>query len=558
MLRLYQSDACQAAWEFLCERPGNPVICLPTGAGKSWVLAELCREAVERFRGRVLVLAHRKELLTQNAEKIRIVNPGLDVGLYSAGLDSRDTDHAVVVAGIQSVFRRAAEFGQRHLVLIDEVHLVPHDGEGMYRQFLDELRAINPWLRMIGTTATPYRLDCGPLCRPDGLFQRVCYSAPVRDLINEKWLCLLTSRLADNTVDTSGLHLRGGEFIAGETEQLFSGVVTAAVQEIVAKAAGRKSILVFCSGVNHAEQVAAETERTTGERVGVVTGDTMPLIRQQTLADFKAGRLRWCCNVDVLTTGFDAPNIDCIAVLRATMSPGLFAQIVGRGFRTRPDKQDCLILDFGGNIRRHGPIDSPEYGVEDKRQRHAGEAPTKKCPNCEMESLISARECGECGFLFPVEKTEGHDAQADDANILSEPELFVVIAVDYAKHVKRKAQPGDLPTMRVTYTCQAEAKEGNLNEEIISEWVCIEHEGYANKKARRWWEDRSIAEFPESVEAAVELAQLGALAPPRSIMAARQGRWWRVLEADLEEIPDEWAAERMEFDPFEIEEEMAF
>ena len=106
-LRWYQSESVQAAWDFLRTAPGNPVICLPTGAGKSLVIGELCREAVERWGGRVIVLAHRKELLQQNAAKIRAAAPGLDVGIYSAGLDLRDTDHAVIVAGIQSVFRRA-------------------------------------------------------------------------------------------------------------------------------------------------------------------------------------------------------------------------------------------------------------------------------------------------------------------------------------------------------------------------------------------------------------------------------------------------------------------
>lgn len=540
-LRWYQSEACDAAWQHLCNSVGNPVICLPTGAGKSWVIADLCRVAVEQYGGRVLVLAHRKELLEQNAEKIGTVNPDLEVGAYSAGLKSRDTEHAVVVAGIQSVFRRAAEFGQRHLVIIDEVHLVPHDGEGMYRTFLDDLRSINPNLRMIGTTATPYRLDCGPLCRPDGIFQKICYSAPVRQLIDEKWLCLLTSKPAEATVDTSGLHLRGGEFIQRETEDLFSGVVSSACREIVSKATGRRAVLVFCSGVRHAEQVATELEHLTGERVGIVTGETMPLERQAVLDNFKAGRLRWCCNVDVLTTGFDAPNIDCIAVLRATMSPGLFAQIVGRGFRIHPDKTDCLVLDFGGNVKRHGPIDSPEYGVQDRRQRNAGEAPTKKCPNCEEENLIAAAECVECGFQFPRDREASHDDTAASDNILSEPELFIVEEVSYSRHVKRKAGPDDKPTLRVDYVCHVDGADGNLSEEAISEWVCIEHTGYAGKKANRWWNERSNFEQPPTVTEAVDLANRGALAPPRSITAARQGRWWRVLSYDLESKPDEIA-----------------
>lgn len=545
-LRWYQSESVESAWGYLCSQSGNPVICLPTGSGKSLVIGQLCKDAVQRWGGRVVVLAHRKELLQQNAEKIRAL-AGVRVGVYSAGLKRRDTEHDVLVAGIQSVFRMAEDFGARHLVLIDEVHLVPHDGEGMYRRFLDDLRAINPRLRMVGLTATPYRLDSGPLCRPDGLFQRICYSAPVRQLIDEGFLCRLTTRPADGTVDTSALKLRGGEFVPGEAERLFSGVVDAACRELVAKAAGRHSVLVFASGVAHAGQVAECLQKLTGERVGVVTGETWEMERTATLSDFRAGRLRWCVNCDVLTTGFDAPGIDCIGVLRATMSPGLFAQIVGRGFRVDPSKTDCLVLDYGGNIARHGPIDAPEYGVQDRRQRHAGEAPVKTCPNCEAEVLLSATECPDCGWQFPRDREPGHEAKAAEGQILSEPEVWLVDGIKYSVHVKRKAGPDDPPTMRVDYECQAE--RGNMLD-TISEWVCIEHTGSARRKAVKWWEARSVLDCPDTVEDAVALCRRGAVAGPRSIVAWKEGKFWRVLSAVLDPRPEEWAEDEVGADPF--------
>lgn len=523
-LRWYQSEACAAVWDYLCGSAGNPLVCLPTGSGKSHVISELARTATEVHNGRVLVLAHRKELLTQNAGKM-----AASAGVYSAGLKRRETEQPVVVAGIQSAHRRACEFGSRNLVLIDEAHLVPHDGEGMYRRFLDDLRAANPHLRVVGTTATPYRLDCGPLCRPDGIFQRVCYSAPVRALIQEGHLCRLTTTPSETVIDTSGVKLRGGEFIQSESEKVFCNVVEHACKEIVCKCESRRSVLVFCSGVRHAEQVVACLEYLTHEPVGLVTGDTYPLVRANVLDDFRAGRLRWCVNVDVLTTGFDSPTIDGIAVLRATMSPGLFSQMVGRGFRTSPGKSDCLVLDFGGNIRRHGPIDSPDYGVQDKRQRHAGEMPVKVCPNCEQETLLSAAECSECGFAFPRD-TIRHETKADEAQILSDPVTLPVVAVGYHVHRKRN-KPDAVPSMRVDYEC--ERKAGDLL--TISEWVCIEHSGFAGKKAAGWWRQRTDVATPATVLEAVELARRGALAPPRIITAQQDGRWWRVIKAELDE-----------------------
>lgn len=538
-LRWYQEESVAATWAYLCANPGaNPVVCLPTGAGKSVVIAQLCREAVEKWQGRVMILAHRKELLEQNAAKVRALCPGLDVGLYSAGLRARDTEHTIVCAGIQSVYRRAHEFGLRHLVIIDETHLVPFDGEGMYRQFIDDLRSLCPYVRMVGLTATPYRLDSGPLCRPDGLFQKTCYSAPVRQLIAEGFLCDLTTTAAGTAVDTSRLHLRGGEFVAAEMESAFNSVVVPACREIVNRATQRESILVFCSGVDHAAKVREYLANLTGEEVGMVTGETLDLERAATLAAFKERRIRWCVNVDVLTTGFDAPNIDCIAVLRATMSPGLFYQIVGRGFRVSPTKKDCLILDFGGNITRHGPIDAPDYGVQDKKnQSSAGDAPTKQCPACEHVCLLGDRECPKCGFKFP-EREASHEATAENGPILTTPETWTVDKVYYYVHWKRVRQPDDVPTMRVDYRVYREGGTPSMTNPIISEWICIQHRGYARQKAEKWWKERSDAPFPDSVERAVQLCQRGAVAEPRNITCQKDGRWWRILRADLYEKPD--------------------
>ncbi len=540
ILRPYQSAAVSAFWSFLRGQSGNPVIVLPTGAGKSLVIAQVCHDAVKRFNGKVIVLAHRKELLSQNADKIRRLAPDLDIGIYSAGLRKRDGLEAdVCVAGIQSIFKKAYNVGQRHLVLIDEVHLVPRDGEGMYQHFLSELRSANERVRLGGLTATPFRLDCGPLCRPDGIFHKVCYSAPITDLIDGGYLCRLTTKPAAATVDTSKLHLRAGEFVAGETESLFDQATNAACAEIVASTGDRGSVLIFCSGVQHAIHVASVIEQLTTEPCGIVTGETMPLERAGTLEAFATRRLRFLVNVNVLTTGFDAPCIDAIAILRATMSPGLYAQICGRGFRLFSGKANCLILDFGGNIARHGPLDAIDYG-RDRGAEKTGEAPVKTCPNCEQEVVIQTRTCPQCGYAWPVKRKE-HDSQADtDTPILSEPETWTVEAVSYAVHRKAK-DPDAPPTLRLDYQCQpANGDGGNLSAKRISEWVCIEHEGFARRKAERWWAARSILTPPATTVEAHDLAMRGALAWPKTITTRREGRWDRVVSTDLEPKPTEW------------------
>jgi len=309
--------------------------------------------------------------------------------------------------------------------------------------------------------------------------------------------------------------------------------------------------------VMHAEHVANVLESMTGERVGVVTGETFAMERQQILSDFRRGQLRWCVNVDVLTTGFDAPAIDAIAVLRATMSPGLFAQIVGRGLRKADGKQDCLVLDFGENIKRHGSLDDPSYG----RASPSGNGSTavenngrgKKCPSCEIEVPARTAVCPECGHWFPP----GHDIKADDKSTLigeHPPERWQVVACAWARHTKRK-DPDAPPTLRVDYECQPDdGQVGNLSGKHVSEWVCIEHSGFAWTKAAKWWQERSVAEMPTTVDEAIELLNRGVCRMPSFITTKREGKYLRVVKYEfLDDIPDEseWLPEQDNREPVE-------
>ena len=182
-LRGYQQIAVNAVYDYLRKSDLNPCVVLPTGAGKSIVIAKIVTDAVTLWQGRCLILAHVKELLEQNGTKIAALCPEIDIGIFSAGLNSRNTKERVIVAGIQSVYDKAAQLGSFDLVLIDEAHLIPPDGDGMYRSFLDDMKKINPNIRLIGMTATPYRLKGGLICRKENLLNEVCCEIGVRELI---------------------------------------------------------------------------------------------------------------------------------------------------------------------------------------------------------------------------------------------------------------------------------------------------------------------------------------------------------------------------------------
>jgi DNA repair protein RadD len=533
-LRPYQEEAVASVYEHLRTRDDNPCVVIPTGGGKTPVMATICRDAVKNWQGRVLILAHVKELLEQSAEKLQQVCPEIKFGIYSAGLKKRETKAPVIVAGIQSIYKRACELGPVDLILVDEAHMIAVEGEGMYRQFLADARVVCPHLRIVGFTATPFRLKSGLICTPDHFLNHVCYEIGVRELIVQGYLSPLITKAGREKVDTSGVQVRGGEFVAGLLESLMDEpqLVEAACRETMQQTRDRKSVLIFAAGVRHGQHVVQRLKTEHGVECGFVTGETPSGERDRLLERFKSGDLRFLCNVNVLTTGFDAPNVDCVVLLRPTMSPGLYYQMVGRGFRLAPGKQNCLVLDFGGNVLRHGPVDAIQI---EKREAAGGEAPLKECPICQSMILAGYATCPHCGYTFPPPEKQKHEAQATEASILSagaNDEQYEVLDIFYRVHKKKDAGPDAPKSMRVDYQL-------GLNH-WQSEFICFEHTGYARQKAEAWWQQRSPDPVPDTAEAAATLANAGALRVTHAITvrSVPGERFDRIVKYDLGGIPE--------------------
>ena len=527
VLRPYQEAAVNAVYEHLGSKDTNPCVVLPTGTGKSLVLAQIAKDTALNWQGRVLILAHVKELLEQNADKIQRLCEEIPVGIYSAGLKSRQTKEPVIVAGIQSVYNKACDLDAFDLIMIDECHLIAPDGDGMYRTFLKDMKVINPRVRLVGMTATPFRLKGGLICKPENLLNEICYEAGLKEMIQQGYLSPLVSRAGSAEANLGNLHIRGGEFIGDEiaaamdTEQL----VNAACREIVDLTRDRKSVLIFTSSVKHCQHVAEAIRGYSGQECAVVTGETPAGERAEIIDRFKGKfvpadlfgtpkpPLKYLCNVSVLTTGFDAPNTDCVVLLRPTNSPGLLVQMVGRGTRLSPEtgKTDCLVLDYGGNILRHGPVDM--IRVKDKTPGD-GDAPAKKCPQCLALIHAAYAKCPQCGYEFPPSERSNLTEHASGESIIS-GEVFMddydVRKVFYEVHRKRNA-PDDAPsTMRVDYEVAFQTYK--------SEWVCPEHDGYARSKFIKWWRQRAPdwLPIPRTAAEAVRLARAGYLAEPVKI-----------------------------------------
>lgn len=523
-LREYQQRTIDQlyAW-FEAGNKGNPCLVLPTGAGKSHIIAALCKDALQSWpETRILMLTHVKELIAQNAEKMRQHWPNAPMGIYSAGLKRKELGEPITFAGIQSVRTKASQIGHVDLVIIDEAHLVSHKDEGGYRTLLADLSAINQNLRIVGLTASPYRLGHGYITDKPAIFDALIEPVSIEELIYKGYLSILRSKITRTKLEVDGVHKRGGEYIESELQ---AAVDTTdknrkVVAEIVRLADGRQSWLVFCAGVDHARHVC-EALTDEGIVAECVTGETPSNERDRILTEFKAGKIRALTNANVLTTGFDAPGIDLIAMLRPTMSPGLYVQMAGRGLRIAPGKTDCLVLDFAGVVEQHGPITAvkPPPRKGDK----VGEAPVKVCENCQEICHLSVRICPACQTPFP--EPERPALKLSNLDIMGVAGIDMdVSAWTWRKHISRASGK---EMLSITYY-------GSLSDAPVTEYLAVTHDGYAGEKSRRLLAeiahhagvvlDYSAADLHQMAQ------QLTAGSPPSSIEYKREGKFFTIIK----------------------------
>lgn len=395
-LRPYQQEAVSATLAYFRQHQHPALIVLPTGAGKSLVIAELARLA----RGRVLVLAHVKELVEQNHAKYCAW--GLDADIFAAGLNQRRSEGKVVFGSVQSVARNLPAFTQFSLLIIDECHRISDDDESQYQQIITHLRAQNPALRLLGLTATPYRLGKGWIYQyhyhgmirgnEQCLFRDCIYELPLRYMIKHGFL-VPPQRLDMPVVqyDFSRLSVQPhGLFSEAELNHELrrqQRVTPQIVNQIVSYGTERKGVMIFAATVEHAREIHG---LLPAGKAAFISGETPAAERDALIAAFKQQQLHYLVNVAVLTTGFDAPHVDVIAILRPTESVSLYQQIVGRGLRLSPEKTDCLILDYAGNPH---DLYMPEVG---SHKPHSGSQPVQVlCPQCGFANLFWGKTTAE-------------------------------------------------------------------------------------------------------------------------------------------------------------------
>ena len=540
--RDYQVAAVDSIWSYFQTHKGNPLVAMPPGTGKSVVIALFLKSVLLRYANqKILVLTHVKELIQQNFNKIHAVWNFAPAGVYSAGLKSRDHKQPIIFGGIASVYTKAALFGHVDLIIIDEAHLVSPNNATMYQAFILDLLKINPRLKIIGFTATPYRMGVGMLTEQSfakngdvlpPLFTDICFDITdlksFNRLINEGYLVPLVPKPTRTYLSAEGVGKRGGEYIESELQEAVNDdeLTIAALEEAIAMAAGRHKWLVFCTGIDHTIRVT-EMLNLMGIKSKCVHSNSED--RDQILFEYRRGEIQAVVNNNVMTTGVDVADIDLLIILRPSSSSPLWVQVLGRGTRpvygldgkglmpdgTRADldtiegrlaaiaascKQNCLVLDFARNTERLGPINDPVIPEGKNKPKSSGietRKPYKTCPKCNTYNSPRATHCvntSHCDHTFPapelnIEKTASElELIAKDDGTLPGSDIkmktFGVLFVTYDVHQK----DGSPDMVKVTYSC--------VGRKTFSAYVCVEHGGYALKKAKEFWARNCNSDLP--------------------------------------------------------------
>ena len=495
-LRDYQRRAINETYQYWYDGKGeHPVVVAGTGAGKSVIQGFFIKEAIEQWQStRILCVTHVQELIDQNHERLSQISPGIDTGIYSSGLKRRDTENQIIFAGIQSIYKKAFDFEPFDLVIIDECHLIPMKSMGMYRRLLNDLMTMRPQVKVVGLTATPFRMDNGSLVEgEERLFDGIACNISIRELVDKGHLTPLTAKEGINRLKTADLKTQNGEYKAQDQVDQFhrDDLITKALREVILLSGDRKKWMIFCANTAHSDEVA-HILNSMGVPSASVHSKIGRTDRNELIDDFKNGKYKCLVSVSALTTGFDVPDVDLIVLFRSTKSAGLYLQICGRGMRLHPNKKDCLVLDFGENILNHGAVDEVVERElrRTKKKGKKGEPVLKRCGKCEFLVPPATRQCPECGNFFDISTLPKIQQEAARLAIMSSERgtninEYEVQSISYRIHEK----VGKPNSIRVRYYVDM------VNS--YSEWVCFNHKGFARNKAISWLRERMPTIFSQ-------------------------------------------------------------
>ena len=474
--RWYQEKAVTKIFDyFYAGNGGQPLIVVPTGGGKSHIMAMFVSRIINSWADqKVLIISHVDKILEQDFLTLCKHIPKEKLGMYSASVGIKQR-RQVTVAGIQSITKKPELFRMFNIILVDECHAIPHSREGQYRNFLKYFTC-----PVVGFTATHFRMGSGYLHEGENrLFTDIAYEVPVLTLIEQGFLCRLVTKETANEINTDNVPLQSGDFKKNilKEESTKNKLTQEICLELASYKQKYKKWLVFGIDIEHIEEIE-DNLNVLGVSCGCVHSKKSKEENNRVLYAHHTGYLQALISVEKLTTGYDEPAIDLIALIRATQSPVLHVQMTGRGFRTHPSKKHCLILDFAKNFDRLGPINDIKIR---RRRKGKGAAIMKTCPECKTKLPASTRFCTECNheFIFKVNlSTETSTVAPIKEKEKITEKWFTVIRVDYKLHISKVS--GN-ETLRVIYI---------TSQRVFSEYVLFSGQGKNQFYCRWWWNKR--------------------------------------------------------------------
>jgi DNA repair protein RadD len=523
-LRPYQIEGLTAIWNYFQNGgKGNPVIAWPTGTGKSIIPATFIMEIMKIWPNqRFLIITHVKELIKQNYDLMMELWPNAPAGIYSAGLKQKDIAFPIIFGGIQSMIKNPAQFGHRDIIIIDEAHLVSSNESSQYLTFIATMKIINPYLKVIGMSATPFRMGMGYITE-NGVFTDIVHDITGLDkfnqLIDDGYICPLVPKRTKTELDVSNVGIQNNEFKANELQAAVDvdRITEAALKEIIHYGADRKSWLIFASGIEHAEHIADMLD-TFGVEAAAIHSKKPMEFNDKSIEEFKNFEIQAIVNYGKLTTGFNHPAIDLIGMLRPTLSVPLWIQMLGRGTRPYPNKENCLVLDFARNTPRLGPINDPI--IPRKKGEKGGDAPVKICENCGAYNHARVRFCCDCGNEFEFQTKIIKSAGTEELIKIDKP-VFETFDVQYVIYSKKQSRKDGKPYIRVTYFTGIQA----FNENVFPE-----HKGLPRHNFKNWWKQRHKTEPPDFTDDALRFNS--ELRCPRKIVVHVNKKYPEVLSCE--------------------------
>lgn len=551
--RFYQSQAVEAAFGAFDQKL-NPILALPTGAGKSLVMAMIAWQICQYPGVRVMLAQHVQELIEQNMGALLDFYPDANTGIYSAGLGRYDADKQISLVSVQSAYKCAEVFGKQNILLIDEAHLVDNREGARYETLINGLRATNPKMLIAGLSATPWRPKLGHLSA-GGFFDTIAYDITgwraFERLIEMGYLVRLTSQPTEFSFDLSQVRTTGGEYNKKDLNSAIANrrATEKALQEAWDRGHDRKHWLLFCVGIPHIEMTHEILKAHGFDATYVHSKMTDKGQRREAIQGFKMGHYNMIASDGILTTGFDSPWVDHIVMLLATKVVGKHVQILGRG--TRPyyapgynleseagrlmaieasGKYNCLISDFGRNLDRLGPINDP---LMPGRRLGKGEAPIKICKpekivkgdGCGEYNYSGARYCCNCGaeFIFDEAPKIGKEASKAKPMKVTESPVLVWTKVERVEYDEWR-RIGAPVAMKVHYYSGYHR---------YTEMLALESEiPYARKRARDWWRDHGVDPPPPNTMEG--LKRVSDIPVPKWVLVQVNKKWPLVVQISFD------------------------